>query len=131
MKYLLDTVILLWTLLEPHKLNDKAKDILADGSQELYISPASTWEIVIKSALGKYSLPNPPKLYLPDRMTLLGLRPLHITHTHALDVSELPLHHPDPFDRILIAQARCEDMVLMTSDHVFSKYQVQTLWCAK
>ena len=131
MRYLLDTGIFLWSLNEPEKLNDKAQHILGNGREEIYLSAASTWEIVIKSALGKLRLPDPPDRYIPSRMTMLGLRSLHITHPHALGVSGLPHHHQDPFDRILISQALSEDMILMTSDHLFSRYSVQTLWCGK
>jgi PIN domain nuclease of toxin-antitoxin system len=130
-RYLLDTAILLWSLNEPERLNDNAQHVLANGSEEIYLSAVSAWEIVIKSSLGKLRLPDPPERYVPSRMTALGLRPLHITHPHALAVSALPLHHQDPFDRLLIAQARSEDMVLMTTDHLFSKYPVQTMWCGK
>jgi len=128
-RYLLDTAIFLWSLSEPEKLNDKAQQLLATGSEELYLSSASAWEITIKSDLGKLKLGDPPSRYVPNRMNLLGLRPLHITHAHALAIAGLARHHNDPFDRLLIAQARTEKMVLMTADHVFSKYPVQTMWC--
>jgi PIN domain nuclease of toxin-antitoxin system len=116
---------------EPEKLNDKSLQVLEDGTQELYLSAASAWEIAIKSALGKLQLPSPPSNYVPSRMTALGLRPLNITHSHALNISSLPFHHQDPFDRLLISQALSEGMVLMTADHLLSKYPVQTLWCAQ
>jgi len=130
-KYLLDTAVLIWSLNEPERLNDTALEVLSNGREEIYLSAVSAWEIVIKSSLGKLRLPNPPERYVPSRMTVLGLRPLHMTHPHALAVSGLPLYHQDPFDRLLIAQARSEDMVVMTTDHQFSKYPVQTLWCGK
>lgn len=131
MRYLLDTSILVWSLSEPERLNDRALQVLQNGKEEIFLSAASAWEIAIKSASGKLQLPDSPSKYVPSRMTALGLRPLHITHSHALAVSGLPSHHQDPFDRILIAQARSEGMVLMTTDHLFSKYPVQTLWCGK
>lgn len=131
MRYLLDTSVFLWGLWSLEKMNEGARQILTGGSKELYLSAASAWEIAIKSASGKLNLPGPPGRYVTDRVTLLGLQSLPITQAHALGVSELPLHHQDPFDRILIAQARTEKMVLMTTDHALSKYQVQTFWCAK
>ena len=131
MKYLLDTVILLWSVNEPEKLNDRALQVLQNGREELFLSAASAWEIAIKSAVGRLKLPDSPESFVPSRMARLGLRPLHITHSHALNTSVLPPHHQDPFDRVLISQAILEDMVLMTTDHEFSKYPVQTLWCAK
>lgn len=131
MKYLLDTSIFLWGLWSLEKMNQSAREILTSGSKELYLSAASAWEITIKAATGRLNLPEPPPRYVPNRMSLLGLQSLPITQAHALDVSGLPMHHTDPFDRIIIAQARMENMVLMTSDHMFSKYQVHTLWSAK
>lgn len=131
MRYLLDTAVFIASLNAPEKLNDNARRILVNGNEEIYLSAVSAWEIVIKWSLSKLRLPNPPVQYVPSRMTMLGLRPLHITHPHALAVAGLAPHHQDPFDRLLIAQAQSENMVLMTTDHLFSKYQVQTLWCTR
>lgn len=131
MKYLLDTSVFILSLNEPERLNDKAQHILKNGNEEIYLSAASTWEIVIKWSLGKLRLSHPPAHYIPSRMTMLGIRSLPIAHSHALAVSELQPHHQDPFDRLLIAQAQSEDMALLTTDHLFSKYQVKTLWCGK
>ena len=131
MKYLLDTVIFLWSQGALDKLNRSALELLADRKQEIYLSAASSWEMGIKVALGKLQLPEPAASYVPKRLSVEGIRPLVITHSHALAVGELPLHHQDPFDRMLIAQARSENMVLMTADPVFAKYAVKTLWCRK
>jgi PIN domain nuclease of toxin-antitoxin system len=129
MKYLLDTGIFIWSVGADDKLNQEARKLLADGKQELFLSAASAWEITIKFALGKLTLPEPPRVYVPNRVGLLGLQSLPITQSHALTVGELPRHHNDPFDRILIAQARSERMVLLTADSLFAKYSVETLWC--
>lgn len=129
MRYLLDTGIFLWSVGPDKRLNQQARTLLLDSKQELFLSAASAWEIAIKFAIGKLDLPEPPAKYVPSRVNLLGLRTLPITQAHALAVGELPRHHNDPFDRILIAQARSEQMVLMTADPLFSKYSVQTLWC--
>lgn len=129
MKYLLDTSVFLWSVGPLKNLNKHAQDLLSQGREEFYLSAATAWEIAIKSAVGKLKLPEPPEKLVPNSVRLLGLRPLHITQIHALGVAGLPAHHQDPFDRILIAQARIEDMVLMTTDHMFSQYPVQTLWC--
>ncbi len=102
---------------------------MASGKAELYLSAASSWEISIKSALGKLPLPEPPAQYVPKRMAAQGIRPLPITHTHALAVSDLPVHHSDPFDRLLIAQAQLEGMVLLTADSAFKPYGVEIVWC--
>ena len=78
----------------------------------MFLSAVSSWEIAIKSAVGKLRLPEPPESYVPRRMAQQGLRPLTVSHPHALAVSALPSHHRDPFDRLLIAQAKLEDMTL-------------------
>jgi PIN domain nuclease of toxin-antitoxin system len=129
MKYLLDTSVWLWSLTASERINKKARQLLASGGEELYLSAASSWEISIKWALGRLQLPEPPGSYVPKRLAAQGLRPLAITHTHALAVSELPTHHSDPFDRLLIAQAKIEDMVILTADRAFERYGVKILWC--
>jgi PIN domain nuclease of toxin-antitoxin system len=129
--YLLDTAIFLWSLVNPDKLNRKAVALLEDTKQQLFLSPASSWEISIKWASGKLKLPEVPTTYVTKRLSSRGIRSLPITHIHALAAGELPRHHLDPFDRMLIAQAQSEDMVLLTADRVFRKYEVETLWCGK
>jgi PIN domain nuclease of toxin-antitoxin system len=131
MKFLLDTGIFLWSLGGVGKLNREALELLAENREEVYLSAASSWEIGVKASLGKLQLPEPPQRYVPHRMTLLGLRALQITHSHALAVSELPGYHKDPFDRLLIAQAQAEGMTLMTADAICAKYPIEILWCGK
>jgi PIN domain nuclease of toxin-antitoxin system len=129
MKYLLDTSVWLWSLTASERINKKARQLLASGGEELYLSAASSWEISIKWALGRLPLPEPPSSYVPKRMAAQGIRPLAITHTHTLAVSELPAHHTDPFDRLLIAQAQIEDMVVLTADRAMEPYGIRVLWC--
>jgi PIN domain nuclease of toxin-antitoxin system len=129
MKYLLDTSIWLWSVGPTHRISQKGRDLLADGKQELYLSAASAWEIGIKMALGKLQLPGPPARYVPRRMAEQNIQALPILHQHALGVYSLPAHHQDPFDRLLIAQANSEGMVILTADKVFRKYQVEIVLC--
>ncbi len=131
MKYLLDTSVWLWSLTASERINKKGRQLLASGREELYLSAASSWEISIKSALGRLHLPEAPASYVPKRLAAQGIRPLSITHTHALAVSDLPAHHSDPFDRLLIAQARIEGMVILTADHAFQRNGVEILWCGQ
>ncbi len=131
MKYLLDTSVWLWSLTASERISKKGRALLASGREELYLSAASSWEISIKSALGRLHLPEPPVSYVPKRLAAQGIRPLSITHTHALAVSDQPAHHSDPFDRLLIAQAQTEDMVILTADHAFQQYGVEVLWCGQ
>jgi PIN domain nuclease of toxin-antitoxin system len=131
MKYLLDTSIFLWSLGAEHKLNHKARDLLSSTASELYLSAASSWEIAIKYALGTLALPNPPSQFIPKAIGSLAIRSLDITHFHSLLAGELPPHHRDPFDRMLIAQARLENITLLTADRTLFKYEVKTVFCGK
>lgn len=131
MKYLLDTSVFLWSLGAENKLNRKAHDVLASNDSELYLSAASSWEITIKFALGSLLLPNQPSQFVREAMRVLAVRSLDISHSHALAAGELPQHHRDPFDRMLIAQAQLENMVLLAGDRAILKYQAKTLFCGK
>ncbi|HTZ96654.1 MAG TPA: type II toxin-antitoxin system VapC family toxin [Terriglobales bacterium] len=127
MRYLLDTNVWLWTVLEPERLSRRARAVFADLKHEVFLSAASAWEMAIKSASGKLRLPEAAATYVPRRTSEQGVRPLEISQHHALAVSLLPPHHRDPFDRLLIAQARLENMVLISSDRIFERYDVQLL----
>jgi PIN domain nuclease of toxin-antitoxin system len=130
MKYLLDTGVWLWTLFEPDRLSSKARELIAGTGQEVFLSAASAWEIAIKSSSGKLRLPEPAVTFVPRRMAEQGVRPLEVSHQHALAVSQLQPHHRDPFDRLLAAQANFENMVLVSADRVFANYPVELLWAA-
>jgi PIN domain nuclease of toxin-antitoxin system len=130
MRFLLDTAVLLWSLDRSDQLNERAQKTL-EGGEDIHLSAASSWEIAIKCGLGKLRLPKPPAQLIPEAMNRLGIRPLPIALSHSLAVTDLPNHHKDPFDRMLIAQARSEGMVLMTADAAFRKYPVEILWCGK
>lgn len=131
MNILLDTGVFLWARMAPRRLNRRAREVLSQEREGVFLSAASSWEISVKFTLGKLQLPEPPAQYIPASMQSWGIRGLDITHSHALAVSDLPMHHQDPFDRILIAQARSEGMVLLTADRVFQEYPVKTLWCGR
>ena len=131
MKFLLDTSVFLWALFEEYKLNPAAQEILKSSTSELYFSAVGSWEIAIKFALGSLPLPKAPSEYIPHALRAWALRALDITHEHALRAGELPVHHRDPFDRMLIAQALSEQMTLLTADRVFQKYKVDLIFCGK
>ena len=124
---LVDTQVFLWMNAEPERIGPNALGLLQDTGNELLFSAASAWEIAIKHGLGRLQLPDPPHVYVPDRIRSLRLRPLPIHHAHALATHDLPLHHRDPFDRILVAQGRLEDAPIMTSDPSFGAYEVNTI----
>jgi PIN domain nuclease of toxin-antitoxin system len=124
MRLLLDTSCWLWMVAASERLGPNARHMLEDGSSELLLSAASSWEISIKHALGKLALPAPPEEYVPSRMAATGVSALPVQHSHALAVASLPRHHRDPFDRLLIAQARLEGVPIMTADRAFRDYDV-------
>ena len=129
MRYLLDTSIWLWSIGSVNKINKMGRDLLADGKQDFYLSAVSSWEISIKASSGKLPLPGPPSSFVPRVLAEQGITPLPILHQHALAVYDLPKHHTDLFDRLLIAQALTEEMVVLTSDSVFRRYTVPIVWC--
>src|SRR5260221_10461726 len=110
MKYLLDTAVWLWSVGQVKRLNAAALEVLSDPQHELYFSAASAWEIAIKAGLGKVQLPEPPGTLVPRETARLGLRPLAVSYLHALAVYDLPVGRRDPFDRLLVAQARMEGL---------------------
>jgi PIN domain nuclease of toxin-antitoxin system len=127
MKILLDTQCWLLMSLAPDRFSPRALEAVEDRDNLLYLSAASAWEIAIKHALGKLRLPESPVTYVPTRVATLGVQPLAIELTHALRACELPPHHRDPFDRLLVAQAQLEDLPILTADPVFSRYDVETI----
>ena len=126
MKYLLDTSVFLWAVGSYELLNKAGQDILNSDS-DLFLSAASSWEIAIKSSIKKLPLPEPARRYVHRMLLATGIQSLPITHTHALTVADLPFYNTDPFDRLLVAQAQSEKMVLLTADTSIVKYNVETL----
>jgi len=130
-KYLLDTNVWLWSIGPVERINARGQEILNDGSEELYLSAVSCLEISIKAQMGKLHLPSSPPQCIPLFMAKQRLLPLPVTHDHALKVYGLPMHHRDPFDRLILAQALLEEMTVLTSDRTFEKYPVNILWCGE
>lgn len=128
MKILLDTRTFLWWTTEDPLLSLHAKEIIADGKNEIFLSAASVWEIVLKTAKGRLILPEPPARYISSRMSLYRFRPLPVQISHAAHVYELPPHHNDPFDRMLIAQCQLESVPLVTKDEDIKRYDLETIW---
>lgn len=131
MKYLLDTVVWLWSVSAVDRVNKRGLEVLSSGDQEIYFSAATAWEISIKAALGKLRLPSPPQVCVPAFTERQRLRPLPITQLHAVRVYNLPPHHQDPFDRLIVAQGIAENMTILTADRNFEKYDVELIWCGK
>jgi PIN domain nuclease of toxin-antitoxin system len=121
---LVDTHALLWWLTDDAALSVAAREALADPTNEPLVSAASVWEIAVKRALGKLTAPDD----LPDLINDEGFSWLPITPLHAWQVRELPPHHRDPFDRLLIAQAMTERLPIITADPSFDDYEVEIRW---
>ena len=121
MNLLLDTHLLLWAASEPQRLSAKARALLLDPSNQLVFSSASLWEITTKNGLERSDFNvDPRRLW---RMLLVnGYREISVTSEHAVAVNDLPPLHKDPFDRILVAQARIEGLTLLTADKMVAKY---------
>ncbi|MCA1683046.1 MAG: type II toxin-antitoxin system VapC family toxin [Actinobacteria bacterium] len=124
---LLDTHVWIWALTTPDRLAAGALALFEDLDVRLLLSAASSWEIAIKFALGRLNLPGTPDVNLPAWMRLTGVEGLAIEHSHALRVATLPLHHRDPFDRLLVAQAQFERIPILTGDPHFSRYDVSVI----
>jgi PIN domain nuclease of toxin-antitoxin system len=122
LKLLLDTHTLLWFLADSPKLSGKARRAIA-GASTVYVSAATAWEISIKKARGKLKAPDD----LEKEMLANRLEPLPVTVAHALAAGELPFHHHDPFDRVLIAQAQAESLTLVSADRSFGECGVRVL----
>ena len=121
--YLLDTHVLLWWLTDPGQLADQTHEVIADGAHAVLVSAAAVWEMSIKRALGRLDFP----ANLEDVLAVEEITVLPITLPHALAIGTLPLHHQDPFDRMQVAQARVEGLMLVTRDPAMGRYDIDVL----
>ena len=127
MRVLIDTHIFLW-LFAGIRISQNVKDFLLDTTNnEIYVSHATAWEISIKYGTRKLGLPQPPELFVPDRISRANFLHLPIKIQHVLQVHNLPPIHKDPFDRLLVSQARVENLTILTADPNFAKYQIKVL----
>jgi PIN domain nuclease of toxin-antitoxin system len=127
MRYLIDTQILLWIFSEPAKLPSDVAQTIKRPKNELLVSTVSFWEIAIKSSLGKLTLPFPID-DLASETASNDISLLHIKVNHTLKVADLPHHHKDPFDRLIISQAIVESLPIISSDDKFSDYEINRVW---
>lgn len=124
MNLLLDTHIFLWAIDNNPSLSPEARAAITNGNNMVFVSAATAWEISIKKALGKLAIPGGSYV---DELKVHRFTPLDITTEHALAVENLPQHHKDPFDRLLIAQAQLESLTLVTRDPRIKQYAVQII----
>lgn len=127
MRVLIDTHVFLWWFAAPERLGRRARRSIADGRNEVILSAASCWEMAIKAALGKLTLPEPVERYVPARIAAQGMETLAVLPGHALRVATLPPLHRDPFDRLIVSQALVEELPLLTADTQLRAYGVRTI----
>lgn len=128
MNFLLDTHVFLWWITDDPRLSPRARRLIADGRNRIFLSAASGWEIAIKARLGRLELPDDPERFILNQLAVNAIDVLPVQMSHALHVYKLPDHHRDPFDRLLIAQAQLEKLRILTADAQFSKYAVEVIW---
>jgi PIN domain nuclease of toxin-antitoxin system len=123
MKLLLDTHILIWWLSEASRLSQTEIDIITDSDNFIFVSAATAWEIAVKKMIGKLEAPDD----LPAALAINNFLELPITIEHSQKLYQLPSHHNDPFDRIMVAQAMSEDLTFMTRDAKIALYEIRTI----
>jgi PIN domain nuclease of toxin-antitoxin system len=120
LNFLIDTHILLWWLADHSALSSKASTLISDENNIIFVSVASIWEMIIKKALGKLKAPDDVEKVIKEN----NFKELPITLQHVIALDHLPNYHKDPFDRILVAQAKCEALTLITADEKLTFYEV-------
>ena len=128
MKVLLDTHTFLWAIRADERLSSRAREIFIAGRNELLLSVASIWEILLKVQVGKIRFEEPAVGYLKRQIFKNNIRMLPILMDHVAHLESLPLHHRDPFDRILVAQSIEENLSLLSADPLMKSYSVSVIW---
>ena len=128
MKLLLDTHAFLWWITDDRRLSSAARQAIADPEDELFLSAASAWEMALKSRLGRLKLPGNVEGFISEQMAVNVIQALPIQIRHALRTRDLPNHHQDPFDRMIVSQAQVEGLTVLTGDPLIGRYQVDVLW---
>jgi PIN domain nuclease of toxin-antitoxin system len=128
LRLLLDTNALVWAVLRPHRLSRRALEAVSDTHNAVFVSVVNAWEIVVKASQGKLPVPDDIEARIKRACNDSGFGILSVELRHAFEVRRLPLRHKDPFDRMLVAQARIEDMTLVSSDEGLRAYGVDILW---
>ncbi len=128
MNLLLDSHAFVWMHEEPRKLSAKISLEILNPSNRIFLSVASVWELQIKIALGKFSFSDTLENVIAEEQRTNNLQILPVNLSHALYLENLPPHHKDPFDRLLISQAIVENVILVSADAIFANYQVNLVW---
>jgi PIN domain nuclease of toxin-antitoxin system len=128
MKLLLDTCTFLWITLDKPSLSIPARTMFNDPANEVFLSSVSAWEISVKYGLGRLPLPDTPEKFVTKQRILHGIEAMSLSEEEALHVPNLPLHHKDPFDRLLVCQAILQGMTILTPDSLIRQYPVLSAW---
>lgn len=128
MRLLLDTHAFLWWITDDARLSDRARRSIADQRNAVFFSAASGWEIVLKAGLGRLTFLQDPERLIPEHVAANAFEVLPVHLHHALRIHSLPPLHRDPFDRVLVAQALSEQMVLVSGDPHIAQYAVEVVW---
>jgi PIN domain nuclease of toxin-antitoxin system len=127
-KLLLDTHAFLWWVEGTPALGRRARAAVSNPDNEVFFSIASCWELAIKLSLGKLRLTQRLERFIPEQLTRNGFVLFGVELRHVLRVADLPFHHRDPFDRVLVAQALQDQLAIVSADRVFRKYGVTVVW---
>ena len=125
MNVLLDTHTFIWWLNDSRKLSERARRVISDSNNRIFVSHATQWEIAIKSAIGRLTFPVEK---LEQEVEGNGFELLSLNTQHIMQIAHLPMYHRDPFDRLLIAQAQNESLTLLSRDEMFASYDVSLAW---
>ena len=128
MRALLDTHAFLWWIGDDPRLPTAVREIVGDGANEILLSVVSVWEIAIKKALARLDMPADFARFLSEQIALNGFRVLPVELAHALRIESLPLHHRDPFDRLLVAQGLVEGVPVLSADEALAAYDIERIW---
>jgi len=128
LRLLLDTCTFLWIASGDAALSGVARDLFSDASNEVFLSSVSTWEIIVKHALGRLPLPRLPHEFVPEQRRRHRIEALALDETAVLQLAKLPDYHRDPFDRMLVCQAAAHGLTILTPDPMISRYPVPTTW---
>ena len=129
MKVLLDTCAFVWLCSNPDRFSSEARSVFNDNDPlDLYLSDASVFEIALKCSQGKMELPEPPREWIAHQLETWRIQSLEISHEVLFSSAELPWHHKDPFDRLIIATAKNFGLPVMTSDRSFPLYDIKVVW---
>lgn len=126
-RYLLDTNIWIWLNGMPEKIGADVLRVIERPQCNLFLSAVSGWEVAVKYAAGKLTLPRAPEQFFAERIQALGIEIVPIELRHTFAAANLPMHHRDPFDRLLVAQAQLENLTLISADQMLKKYDCELL----